>query len=107
MTARLAAQDSSAPKPETGHITGTVTDVNNDVLSGATVVLKGPGLKDLRKVLSDDNGSFEFDQLDPGTYHITITAKEFADWTSPDFTLNPGHSLILPHTKPRIPPPLP
>ncbi len=101
-TARLAAQDSSAPKPETGHITGTVTDVNNDVLSGATVVLKGPGLKDPRKVLSDDNGSFEFDQLDPGTYHITITGKEFADWTSPDFILNAGQYLILPESKLRI-----
>ena len=79
MAAPLAAQDIDAPTPQTGHITGTVSDVNNDVLSGATVVLEGPGLKDPRKVLSDDNGFFEFEQLDPGTYHITITAEEFAE----------------------------
>jgi hypothetical protein len=102
MAAPLAAQDVHAPKPETGHITGTVTDVNNDVLSGATVVLQGPGLKDPLKVLSDDNGSFEFDQLDSGTYHVTITGKEFADWTSPDFILNPGQYLILADSKLRI-----
>ena len=43
MAAPLAARDPNAPKPEAGHITGTVTDVNNDVLAGATVVLEGPG----------------------------------------------------------------
>jgi hypothetical protein len=102
MTARLAAQDTNAPKPETGHITGTVSDVNDDTLSGATVVLEGPSLKDPRKVLSDDNGFFEFDQLDPGTYRVTITGKEFANWTSPDFTIHPGQYLILANTKLRL-----
>jgi len=99
MAAPLAGQDINAPMPQTGHITGTVSDVNNDVLSGATVVLEGPGLKDPRKVLSDDNGFFEFVQLDPGTYHITIAAEEFADWTSPDLILSPGQYLILPASK--------
>ena len=102
MTARLAAQDTNAPKPETGHITGTVSDENDDTLSGATVVLEGSGLKDPRKVLSDDNGFFEFDQLDPGTYRVTITGKEFANWTSPDFTIHPGQYLILANTKLRV-----
>ena len=101
-TARLAAQDPNPPTPETGHITGTVTDVNNETLSGATVALQGPGLKVPRKVLSDDNGFFEFDQLDPGTYRVTITGKEFADWTSPDFTVHPGQYLILANTKLRV-----
>jgi hypothetical protein len=73
--------------------------VNNDVLSGATVVLEGPSLKDPRKVLSDDNGFFEFVQLDPGTYHITIMAEEFADWSSPDLILSSGQYLILPASK--------
>ncbi len=99
MAAPLAAQDINAPMPQTGHITGTVSDVNNDVLSGATVVLEGPSLKDPRKVLSDDNGFFEFVQLDPGTYHITIMAEEFADWSSPDLILSSGQYLILPASK--------
>jgi hypothetical protein len=99
MAAPLVAQNVNAPQPETGHITGTVSDVNNDVLSGATVVLEGLGLKEPRTVLSDDNGSFEFNQVGPGTYHITITGKEFANWTSPDFILNPGQYLILADSK--------
>jgi hypothetical protein len=93
--APLAAQDTAAPKPDAGHITGTVTDTNGDTLTGATVVLQGPGLKDPVKFLSNDYGFFEFKQLDPGTYRVTITAPDFADWTSPDFVLNPGQYLIL------------
>lgn len=100
--ASLAAQDTTAPQPETGHITGTVTDVNNDTLSGATVVLQGPGLKEPRKLLSDDNGFFEFKELDPGTYHITVSGEEFADWTSPDLVLSAGQYLIVADVKLQI-----
>lgn len=95
IAAPLAAQDTNAPKPPTGNITGTVTDANGDTLAGATVVLQGPGLKDPRQFLSDDHGFFEFKQVDPGTYRVTITAPDFADWTSPDLVLNPGQYLIL------------
>lgn len=100
----LAAQDTDAPKPkpETGQIIGTVIDVNGDTVSGATVILQGSGLNDPRKVLANDNGFFEFKQLDPGTYRLTITAAAFADWTSPDLVLNPGQYLILSDSKLQI-----
>lgn len=97
--APLAAQDTDAPKAETGIVTGTVTDVNGDTLSGATVVLQGPGHTNLRKVLSDENGFFQFKQLDPGAYSVTISGQGFADWTSPDFLLNPSQYLILVDSK--------
>lgn len=97
--APLAAQEVNAPKLQTAIITGTVTDVNGDTLSGATVALQGPGHKDLAKVLSNDNGFFEFQQLDPGTYNVTITAQGFADWTSPDLVLTAGQYLILTGSK--------
>jgi hypothetical protein len=100
----LAAQDTDAPKPkpETGQIIGTVIDVNGDTVSGATVILQGSGLNDPRKVLANDNGFFEFKQLDPGTYRLTITAAAFADWTSSDLVLNPGQYLILSDSKLQI-----
>jgi protocatechuate 3,4-dioxygenase beta subunit len=68
MAAPLAAQDINAHKPEKGHISDTVLDVNNDTVSGATVVFEGSDLRGSRTVLSDDNGFFDFDNLDPGTY---------------------------------------
>jgi hypothetical protein len=96
ITAPLAAQEVTAPKPATGHITGTVTDVNDDPVPGATVVLEGAAPVDSRTVVSNDNGFFEFNDLDPGPpYHITISAPGFANWTSPAVILKPGEYLIL------------
>lgn len=100
VTVPLAAQGTSAPG--TGQITGTVTDSNGDTLSGAAVELQSPGLKDSLKLTSDDNGFFAFKQLDPGTYHVTITAPDFAAWSSPDLVLNPGQYMILTDCQLRI-----
>lgn len=92
------AQESNPTKAD-GHIIGTVIDANGESLSGATVSLSCASLKDPRKTVSDDNGFFEFKQLDAGTYHVTITAPDFADWNSPDVVLNPGQYLILKDTR--------
>jgi hypothetical protein len=89
-----------APKPQTATIVGTVTDVNNDTVPGATVVLEGPAVKDSRTVVSNSNGFFELNDLKPGaTYHITVSATGFANWTSPPVTLNPGQYAILTGSK--------
>src|SRR3981081_381173 len=65
-----------APKPQPGIIVGTVTDVNDDTVPGATVVLEGPALKDPRTAVSNDKGFFEFHDIEPGTtYHVTISAQ--------------------------------
>ncbi len=96
ITAPLAAQEVTASKAATGHITGTVTDVNDDPVPGATVVLEGPAPVDPCTVVSNDNGFFEFNDLEPGPpYHITISAPGFANWTSPAVILKPGEYLIL------------
>src|SRR5690349_17555495 len=88
-----------APKPQTGIIVGTVTDVNNDTVPGATVALEGPVPKDPRTVVTNDNGFFEFNGIDPGTYHVTVSAKGFATWTSPAISLQPGQYAILTGSK--------
>lgn len=85
-----------APKPQPAIIVGTVTDVNNDTVPGATAVLEGRALQNSRAVMSNDKGFFEFNDVEPGTtYHITISANGFANWTSPDIILKPGQYAIL------------
>jgi len=84
-----------APRPEPGIIVGTVIDLNDDSIPGATVVLQGPALKNPRTVASNNNGFFEFNGVEPETYHVKISARGFADWTSPDLTLKPGQYVIL------------
>jgi hypothetical protein len=82
------------------YIVGTVTDVNDGTVPGATVVLERPGLKDPRTVLSNDRGFFEFNDVEPGTaYYVTISAKGFANWTSPAVILKPGQYAILTGSK--------
>jgi len=89
-----------APKPQPGIIVGTVIDVNGDAVPGATVVLEGPVVRDPRAVVSNDNGFFEFNDLEPGTpYHVTIRAEGFASWASPEVILKPGQYAILPGSK--------
>ena len=102
MAMRLAAQDANTLKPQAGHITGTVTDVNGGTVPGATVVLEGPVLAHPRTVVSNDNGFFDFSALDAGSYRITISALDFANWSSPDIILEPGQYVILTGAKLRI-----
>ena len=99
----LVAQDLVAPKPAKGRITDTVIDPNNEAVSGATVVLESPILRDPRSVVSADNGFFEFDDLDPGTYTISINAKGFTNWTSAAITVKPGQYVILTGSLLKIP----
>jgi hypothetical protein len=92
------SQQISAPDPQTGTITGTVTDVNGDAVPGATIVLEGPSGGDHSTVVANENGFFQLKNLDPGIpYHIAVTANGFANWTSPDnIILKPGQVLDLP-----------
>jgi hypothetical protein len=89
-----------APKPQPGIIVGTAVDVNDDAIPGATVSLESPLVSDSRALVSNDNGFFEFKDLEPGTaYHLTISAPGFADWTSPEIMLKPGQYVIVKGTK--------
>ena len=78
-----------------GHVVGTVTDVNNDPIPGATVVLEGPVPNDRRIVVTNDNGFFDLHDVTPEIpYDVTISAKGFAVWTS-SVVLNPGQYKTL------------
>jgi hypothetical protein len=88
-----------APKPQPGIIVGTVTDLNDDSVPSATVVLEGPALKNPRTVVSNENGFFEFKDVEPGTYQVTVSAQGFANWTSPAVIVKPSQYEILTGSK--------
>ena len=77
-------------------------DINGDTLSGATVVLQGAALAQPLKLVSDDNGFFDFKQLASGTYRITVTAADFSDWSSPDLALAAAQYMIISDCKLRV-----
>lgn len=94
------AQQISAPEPQTGTIVGTVIDVQNDIVPGATVVLAGPEASDKRTAAANENGFFTLNDVKPGIpYHLTVTAKGFANWTSPVLTIKPGQYMELSDVK--------
>jgi Carboxypeptidase regulatory-like domain len=94
------SQQVSAPSPQPASIIGTVTDVQNDSVPGATVALTGPAPADSHTVTADDNGFFAFRDLHPGvTYRISIHVSGFSDWTSPALTLAPGQQRDLADVK--------
>jgi hypothetical protein len=77
-------------------ISGTVLDVNGDLVPGATVVLKGASSDDQREVTADDNAGFKFDSVKPGIpYEISVNVKGFSPWTSPALVLEPSQFLIM------------
>src|SRR5260370_21595494 len=96
-------QQIAAPDPQPGKISGTVTDVNDDIVPGANVILESASPGDRRSTVSGDNGSFAFDDLKPGVpYHVTINADGFVTWTSPAIMARPGQYLFLTGSKPTI-----
>jgi hypothetical protein len=81
---------------QTGQILGTVTDINDGPVPGATVSLKGSEPGDVRSVTTDENGFFEIGDVEPGRpYEVSIRAAGFSEWESPVVTIEPGQSKIL------------
>jgi hypothetical protein len=77
-------------------ITGTVLDVNGDLVPGAAVVLNGGSSDDQREVTADDGAAFKFDSVKPGIpYELSVHVKGFSAWTSPAIVLTPSQFLIL------------
>jgi Carboxypeptidase regulatory-like domain len=89
-------QHIAAPDPKPGKISGTVTDLNDDIVPGANVILERSARGDKRSMVSGDNGSFTFDDLKPGVpYHITISPDGFVTWTSPAIMISPSQIDFL------------
>ena len=45
--------------------------------------------------MSNDNGFFEFKDVEPATYQVTVSAQGFANWTSPAVIVKPSQYEIL------------
>jgi hypothetical protein len=95
--ARIAGNSGASPVHiATATITGTILDVNGDLVPGATVVLNGEASGDRREVTADDSAAFKFDSVNSGIpYEVTVQVKGFSTWTSPAIVLEPSQFLIL------------
>ena len=92
----MHGQSLQGQQPEPGNLVGTVTDANGDPVPNATVILKAPESNDRRALVTPESGFFKFADVKPATpYEINVSAKDFADWTSPTVTVDPGQFKIV------------
>lgn len=79
-----------------GTIRGTVTDPNGAVVPNATVQLndvkKGTTV---RTSTTNENGEYQFIEIEPSTYSITVKGASFAELKLSDFVVEPNRNLVL------------
>src|SRR5687767_5631574 len=61
-----------------GSLTGNVTDASGGAVPNAKVEALNVGTGILKSAQTDDRGSYLFNDLQPGTYRVSISAKAFA-----------------------------
>jgi len=61
-----------------GSLMGTVTDASGARVPGARLSIEGQGSAGKREATSGQNGEFRFADLQPGSYHISVSAPGMA-----------------------------
>src|SRR5579864_6560898 len=79
-----------------GTINGTITDASGGLVSGAKVEVLNQGTGITRSMSADAAGNYEFLNLDPGTYTITVSAT--------NFTTTQNKGVVLPARETRTVP---
>jgi hypothetical protein len=72
-----------AQSATSGVLSGTVTDPQGSVVSGATVVVKNNETGAVLTATTNDNGVFTFSQVQPARYTVTIEAQGFKKSVAP------------------------
>jgi hypothetical protein len=86
----------SAPDPQSAVIIGTITDTDDALIPGATIVISGSDPDDHLGSVSADDGSFSLNKVHPSvSYHVVVSATGFATWSSPVVVLHPGQELNM------------
>ena len=95
----LDPQNSAQQTPPTeasGSVAGTVLDASGATIPGADVnLLHGDGSQ-LRTVVSEANGEFNFTKIPAGSYLVVVNAKGFAPFTSAEFGVAVQQAYELP-----------
>ena len=77
---------------DTTSLSGTVTDPQGKVLSGATVTITNPATGASRETKTGEDGSFTFSQIPPATYSVRVEAKGFKIQHSRECSGAGGHT---------------
>ncbi len=94
--ALVLATSSTFAQGSRGTISGEVTDPTGAVVPGATVKLMKPdNQQEVRSVTTNDQGIYQFLEIEAGTYEIVISATGFAETRLKEAALEPNRILRL------------
>ena len=65
-----------------GALRGEVQDASGARVAGARIIVKSTGSSITREASANDRGEFRIEGLLPGSYHVAVTAKGFAEATA-------------------------
>jgi hypothetical protein len=85
----VAAFSSSAfSQTVTTRVSGTIKDRNEAVVSGVKVTLTDTASRDTKESTTNDQGSFTFTDVRPGTYSLTAEGSGFKKTVIPDIVVH-------------------
>lgn len=84
------ALSGSAHAQTTGSIDGTVRDSSGALVPKASVVITNQNTKARRTTISNSQGDFSLQAVQPGTYNLTVTSKGFDAYRVDGIEVHPG-----------------
>jgi outer membrane receptor protein involved in Fe transport len=86
----------SAPaQTSRGTISGVVTDPNGAVITGAEVIITNAETNVSRSTVSNDEGIYRLEAVDPGSYSVKITAGGFGTVVKNDVAVNANQTSTV------------
>jgi len=79
----------------TGTISGSVTDEKQAVIPGGTVTARNTETNLLRKIQTDSEGRYRFENLPVGPYEVTVESSGFAKHVQTGITLLLNQAAVI------------
>lgn len=86
----------------TARVEGVILDANNNPVPDAKVTLSARGRFEERSVTTGADGAFSFSDLPIEQFRLTIVAMSFESFTSPEFAVKAGQTVIAPRTSLKV-----